>query len=117
MQRRIDMKATGNSIRRFREAREIGVSTLAKELAIEETMIAAWENGEALPDVQSAVALCLYFEMPMEYMIQLQDPEETKRLREQAHRDRADLILAYFRGDLRETLERFNMVEGFREIE
>ena len=62
----IDAKRVGNLIRELRSERKTSREELAKNLEIEESLLAQWEDGEALPSVEEALKLAGQFSRTVE---------------------------------------------------
>ena len=71
----IDMKATGENIRRLRETRELSVRDVQKFFGFEEpNAIYQWQRGSCLPTVDNLCALSKLMEVTMDDIIVLKKP-------------------------------------------
>lgn len=74
----IDMAATGRNIRALRLERGLTVREIQKFFGFEEPRaIYQWQSGKALPTVDNLCALSKLFEVQMEDILVLRDPDNT----------------------------------------
>lgn len=73
----IDMKKTGERIRRLREEKELSVEDLRQFFGfISVQAIYRWQKGISLPSVDHLLALSKILEVPMEEILILKSPPE-----------------------------------------
>ncbi len=69
----INIKSTGENIKRLREKKGISVVNLAKMLGITHIAIYIWQNGRAIPSVDNLVALSKIFGVSIEDILVVED--------------------------------------------
>lgn len=62
---KINIKATGENIKRLREKSDISVKALADTLSVTIMAVYAWQKGRSLPTVDNLVALSSIFDVGM----------------------------------------------------
>jgi transcriptional regulator with XRE-family HTH domain len=75
----IDMKATGENIRYFREKSGYSVRQLQKIFGFKDPQtIYKWQWGKCLPNIENLIILSQIFNVPIEKIIILTEHEKTK---------------------------------------
>ena len=68
----IDMKATGQNIRRLREQKGVSVRELSRFLGLSDVQaIYKWQRGESLPSTDNLVALSRFLDTPIDQILVL----------------------------------------------
>ena len=62
---KINIKATGENIKRLREQRNISVKALSEMLDLTIIAVYSWQSGRSLPTVENLVALSSIFDVGM----------------------------------------------------
>jgi len=71
-----------NSLKKYREAKGLSQSAVAKRLGFKDkTWISHWENGDALPNLVSAIRLSVLFNVSTNELF----PDLVYRIREESH--------------------------------
>lgn len=65
----MNIKMTGELIKKLREEKKISQYKLAEDLFIDRTAIAKWENGRSLPSPEMLVSLSNYFHITIDELI------------------------------------------------
>lgn len=80
----IDLEATGRNIRQLRVERGLTVREVQKYFGFEEPgAIYQWQRGKSLPAVDNLYALSMLFEVKMEDILVLRDPDDVDGKRKQ----------------------------------
>lgn len=75
------IKIKNGLIRDLRELRGLSWEELAVKVGVTEKQIAAWENGEAVPDLSSLILLARALEFPIESFLAGREEETSFRFR------------------------------------
>lgn len=67
------MNTLGEKIRQLRKERKLSQTQLAEILSTSQDTVSLWEIGKSLPDVNSIIAMCRYFEVSADYLLGLED--------------------------------------------
>lgn len=66
----IDVKATGQNIRRLREEKGISVRELSQFLGLSDVQaVYKWQRGETLPSIDNLLALSRYLDTPIQEIL------------------------------------------------
>ena len=90
----IDNRAVGKTIATLRQNRNMTQQQLAATLNVSHQAVSKWENGAALPDVQTLLALTRLFGITMEQLLNGEVPEA--RLNDRPAEDPIQNIGAFF---------------------
>lgn len=71
----IDNRMVGNTIAKLRQARNMTQQQLASALNVSHQAVSKWENGAALPDIETMMALTHFFGITVEQLISGDVPE------------------------------------------
>ena len=67
------MNKFAERLKELREERNLSQNDLSKEINISVACISRWENNLRVPNIDSIVVLCKYFECSADYIIGLVD--------------------------------------------
>lgn len=67
--RPINMQATGQRIRNYRNAQKITVEELSSFFGISPQAVCKWQRGDALPSIDNLMVLCDIFQVRVEDLI------------------------------------------------
>ena len=56
-----------NRIKELREKHGMSQTAIAKIACVHQTAVSQWENGRTSPDIDSALSLCKYFNVSLDY--------------------------------------------------
>ena len=72
----IDLKATGEQIRKLRKEKHLKVREISEYMGFTEPQaVYKWQRGDTLPTVDNLYALSVLFETPMENIIMVKEEE------------------------------------------
>ncbi|MDE6398702.1 MAG: helix-turn-helix domain-containing protein [Clostridiales bacterium] len=60
-------------LKELREERKLSQNDLARELKISAACISRWEKGLRVPNIESIMLLCKYFDCSADYLIGIAD--------------------------------------------
>lgn len=75
----IDLKQTGERIALLRKQHEMTQLTLAATLQVTHQAVSKWETGNALPDIDTLLALAKLFGTTVEHLLEGSDPHISTR--------------------------------------
>jgi len=70
--RPINMKATGERIKKFRKERGITIEQLSERFLISPQAVCKWQQGKNLPEISNLIFLCTILEVKVEDLIVLE---------------------------------------------
>lgn len=60
-----------NRVKELREKHGMSQTAIAKIACVHQTAVSQWENGRTSPDIDSALSLCRYFNVGLDYLLGL----------------------------------------------
>lgn len=67
------MNTLGEKIRQLRKERKLSQTQLAEILSTSQDTVSLWEIGKSVPDVNTIISMCRYFEVSADYLLGLED--------------------------------------------
>lgn len=67
------MNRFAKRLKELREEKKMSQNELAKELKISAACISRWESGLRIPDIESLILLCNFFNCSADFLIGLTD--------------------------------------------
>ena len=73
MDRKYELKKIAQRIKEIRLDNNLSQGSFGKILNVSQDTVSLWEKGKSLPNLEYIIKICLYFHLPADYVLVLED--------------------------------------------